>query len=133
MSVLSIQVPIWKKSGNLFNDPRIYIYSIRKFLGKSEGLLCNHNLIFKNVVYFSTVLFTMFLFIYIFLFILFVSFNSRFFFCRDSFQFFPFLSFFLYAPLLVSFLPSFIHSFFLRFFVFSFLSFTSSFYFLIWF
>ena len=26
MSVLSIKVPIWKKSGNLFNDPRIYIY-----------------------------------------------------------------------------------------------------------
>ena len=27
MSVLSIKVPIRKKSGNLFNDPRIYIYS----------------------------------------------------------------------------------------------------------
>ena len=26
MSVLSIEVPIRKKSGNLFNDPRIYIY-----------------------------------------------------------------------------------------------------------
>ena len=26
MCVLSIKVPIWKKSGNLFNDPRIYIY-----------------------------------------------------------------------------------------------------------
>ena len=26
MSVLSIKVPIRKKSGNLFNDPRIYIY-----------------------------------------------------------------------------------------------------------
>ena len=24
--VLSIKVPIWKKSGNLFNDPRIYTY-----------------------------------------------------------------------------------------------------------
>ena len=26
MCVLSIKVPIRKKSGNLFNDPRIYIY-----------------------------------------------------------------------------------------------------------
>ena len=26
MRVLSIKVPIRKKSGNLFNDPRIYIY-----------------------------------------------------------------------------------------------------------
>ena len=26
MSVLSIKVPIQRKSGNLFNDPRIYIY-----------------------------------------------------------------------------------------------------------
>ena len=26
MCVLSIKVPIWKKSGNLFNDPHIYIY-----------------------------------------------------------------------------------------------------------
>ena len=26
MCVLSIKVPILKKSGNLFNDPRIYIY-----------------------------------------------------------------------------------------------------------
>ena len=26
MCLLSIKVPIWKKSGNLFNDPRIYIY-----------------------------------------------------------------------------------------------------------
>ena len=26
MSVLSIKVPIGKKSGNLFNDPRVYIY-----------------------------------------------------------------------------------------------------------
>ena len=26
MCVLSIKVPIWKKSGNLFNDPRLYIY-----------------------------------------------------------------------------------------------------------
>ena len=26
MSVLSIKVPIRKKSGNLFNDPRVYIY-----------------------------------------------------------------------------------------------------------
>ena len=26
MCVLSIKVPIQKKSGNLFNDPRIYIY-----------------------------------------------------------------------------------------------------------
>ena len=26
MCVLSINVPIRKKSGNLFNDPRIYIY-----------------------------------------------------------------------------------------------------------
>ena len=25
MCVLSIKVPIWKKSGNLFNDPRILI------------------------------------------------------------------------------------------------------------
>ena len=24
--LLSIKVPIWKKSGNLLNDPRIYIY-----------------------------------------------------------------------------------------------------------
>ena len=27
MCVLSIKVPIRKKSGNLFNDPRIYIYA----------------------------------------------------------------------------------------------------------
>ena len=26
MSVLSIKVPIRKKSGNLFNDPRVYVY-----------------------------------------------------------------------------------------------------------
>ena len=26
MCVLSIKVPIRKKSGNLFNDPRVYIY-----------------------------------------------------------------------------------------------------------
>ena len=26
MCVLSIKVPIWKKSGTLFNDPRVYIY-----------------------------------------------------------------------------------------------------------
>ena len=26
MCILSIKVPIRKKSGNLFNDPRIYIY-----------------------------------------------------------------------------------------------------------
>ena len=26
MCVLSIKVPIGKKSGNLFNDPRLYIY-----------------------------------------------------------------------------------------------------------
>ena len=26
MCVLSIKMPIQKKSGNLFNDPRIYIY-----------------------------------------------------------------------------------------------------------
>ena len=29
MCVLGIKVPIRKKSGNLFNDPRIYIYIIR--------------------------------------------------------------------------------------------------------
>ena len=28
MSVLSIKVPIRKMSGNLFNDPRIYIYYV---------------------------------------------------------------------------------------------------------
>ena len=30
MCVLSIKVPIRKKSGNLFNDPRIYIYIYRE-------------------------------------------------------------------------------------------------------
>ena len=31
MCVLSIKVPIWKKSGNLFNDPRICTY-IHKYI-----------------------------------------------------------------------------------------------------
>ena len=30
MCVLSIKVPIRKKSGNLFNDPRIYIYKRKR-------------------------------------------------------------------------------------------------------
>ena len=36
MSVLSIKVPIRKKSGNLFNDPRIYIYTEREREGGKE-------------------------------------------------------------------------------------------------
>ena len=31
MRVLSIKVPIRKKSGNLFNDPRIYLHSVNGF------------------------------------------------------------------------------------------------------
>ena len=30
MCVLSIKVPLRKQSGNLFNDPRIYIYIYRE-------------------------------------------------------------------------------------------------------
>ena len=47
MSVLSIKVPIRKKSGNLFNDPRIYIYktdenkqSLQKRLINKKVLKC---------------------------------------------------------------------------------------------
>ena len=32
MCVLSIKLPILKKSGNLFNDPHIYIYIMYRFV-----------------------------------------------------------------------------------------------------
>ena len=35
MGVLLIKVPIRKKSGNLFNDPRIYILNIHDLSGDS--------------------------------------------------------------------------------------------------
>ena len=38
MCVLSIKVPIQKKSGNLFNDPRIYIYIFGKAGNKSDSM-----------------------------------------------------------------------------------------------
>ena len=38
MCVLSIKVPIRKKSGNLFNDPRIYIY-IYIYMHKDRNLV----------------------------------------------------------------------------------------------
>ena len=38
MCVLSIKVPIRKKSGNLFNDPR-FIGKLKKKIGKSTNLL----------------------------------------------------------------------------------------------
>ena len=37
MCVLSIKVPIRKKSGNLFNDPRIYIY-----IYMVQSVCCHH-------------------------------------------------------------------------------------------
>ena len=46
MCVLSIKVPIRKKSGNLFNDPRIYlIYMYKQVLAKInlQGLICHHH------------------------------------------------------------------------------------------
>ena len=56
MCVLSIKVPIRKKSGNLFNDPRIYIYIyilfVREllilFLNKLLELFCLHTDGFMN-------------------------------------------------------------------------------------
>ena len=51
MCVLSIKVPIWKKSGNLFNDPhiyknvRLYFYSWRQYLCGAEEQsqrVCTH-------------------------------------------------------------------------------------------
>ena len=38
MCVLSIKVPIRKKSGNLFNDPRIYIYIYIMVIVVGNGL-----------------------------------------------------------------------------------------------
>ena len=39
MCVLSIKVPLRKKSGNLFNDPRIHIYKEGLELNNSQGLI----------------------------------------------------------------------------------------------
>ena len=41
MCVLSIKVPIRKKSGNLFNDPRIYIYKQDLALNNQQELICH--------------------------------------------------------------------------------------------
>ena len=38
MCVLSIKAPIRKKSGNLFNDPRIYIYIYIYICGEDKGV-----------------------------------------------------------------------------------------------
>ena len=46
MCVLSIKVPIWKKSGNLFNDPHIYILFKYIYIFWL-GLLCIYIYIYK--------------------------------------------------------------------------------------
>ena len=40
MCVLSIKVPLRKMSGNLFNDPRIYIFIIQRV--KARAIPCSH-------------------------------------------------------------------------------------------
>ena len=45
MRVLSIKVPSRKKSGNLFNDPRIYIY-MYVFTNSSARVGCNRRSVF---------------------------------------------------------------------------------------
>ena len=45
MCVLSINVPIRKKSRNLFNDPRIYIYI---YIYSSSSQICVMNYIFSH-------------------------------------------------------------------------------------
>ena len=50
MCVLSLNVPIWKKSGNLFKDPRIYIYIYIYIYVHHNRYLLTKTAIFTNKI-----------------------------------------------------------------------------------